>query len=413
MDPVEVDFFSRKIIKSATSLMASLYKKGGTVPLKRYIKEEDLKKESFTESTGIVGTYADDCNILFMDKKIKKELSSVQDNSKTLFRINQITLDLSTPHTLIKDKVLRAELKELQLKLEEVEKKSKLKEYITETAPIIEEYRKIRSNLQVVVKIGENIQSNIEENDETYEKRMKLISSFLEIASKYTKVNVHRIAKQNNRCPICEEEYISYDEFYVCPICGEQIAKIKESSIDKEQKDYESKINFIKAFNKLQGKDTIIPSSLYEELDKYCLENSIPISIEIRSMEIDKNGVRGNVNLDLLQKMLKDTGNKNHYEDCPLIASEYWGWSLYDDLEEYRDKIMNEYELLESALRSFKDGDESSSPNVQYKLYRLVKRSYPECHKSHFRLPKDTGKLESKTFKAFRYLGWKFEALAI
>jgi hypothetical protein len=265
----------------------------------------------------------------------------------------------------------------------------------------------------ITIDVSDVVTGSIDESDEIYAKRMKIISEFLRIASKYVLVNVHRKSSKSDKCPVCDVDFTETEDFYLCPECGIQITKVKEVVIEHDQKIYESKVNLLKAFNKLQGKDSLIPNDMYKTLDEYCLENNIPISSEVRSMELNPDGTRGNVNIDLLQLILRKTGYKNQYENIPLIAHEYWGWTLYDDLDEYKEEIFNEYDKLEGVLESLKDKDESSSPNVQYKLYRLVSRCYPKCSKSHFRLPKDIGKLESKTYRAYKILGWKFDALAI
>lgn len=401
----------KKVIAGAASLMTSMYKKK-KVPLTKYnIPRESIDKKSISKES-IDGFFYDDCNILLIDKQIKNMLSNPQDTFELTGRIEEIKLELQKPHTLIKDKILKVEMKSLQLKIEENLNSLKLKKYIEETEKIIDDYRRLREAATVIIDVGENIKGSINETDESYEERMRLITLFLHIAEKYVKLNIRRVTQKNNICGICGSEYSYTDDFYYCPICCTQFPKIKEMTTEKDQKGYESRLNFIKSFNKLQGKDSIIPPGLYDQLDDFCIKNKIPTSAEIKSMKLNTDGTRGSVNLDLLQFILRKTKNKTQYENISLISHEYWGWTLYSDLDEYKEKIMEEYEMLEDALLSIKDCEESS-PSVQYKLYRLLLQSYPECNKSHFRLPKDTGNLESKTFKAYTILGWKFDPLTI
>ena len=110
------------------------------------------------------------------------------------------------------------------------------------------------------------------------------------------------------------------DDFYYCPGCGILLPKIKEIAAEREHKGYDSKNDFIKAFNKLQGKDSSIPLDLYDRLDDYCRANSFLTSVEIRAMPLKANGTRGDMTLDFLQFLLCKTKNKAQYENIPLIA---------------------------------------------------------------------------------------------
>lgn len=391
--------------KKSGFLLPNFKKSGDFLKIGSSLKDEGTKE--------MASSYQDDLNISKIDKQIRAFLSSEKKEPQLRRRLLEIERLLSIRHTLLTDTTLRKESASLEKQILDERSNKKLFQYIAETEEIIKEYTQLRSKVEVHIEVGERFKGKMEESEGSYQRRMLLISMYIDIARKYYPLAVYRLSEKCTKCPNCNIDYIDYGEVILCPSCGMEIQKVKEITIDRDLKLYQSRTNFDKAFNKLQGKESCISIGLYEELDRYCMENGIPVSVEVQSMDFLDDGTKEETSLELIQLLLKKTGNKNQYENIPLIVHEYWGWTLYDDLDNYKDVVFAEYEKLETLLCSLKYEDESSSANVQYKLYRLLLRNYPKCHRSHFRLPKNISTLESKTYSAYKILGWEFSSIVL
>jgi len=402
----------KTLISDISKLLSGIYSNGNQNKKLMKFAHDDVNGSQIQQCDDIDIIF-ENCNITEIDRKIKIKLKSHDDIHNIMLRIERLKHNLSIQHNMIQDKIYKEEILYLNSKLEDIKNNKQYNEYINFTKHFIIDYLKCLDGLHMSITISGGKQTNeIKEEKDNYRKRMIILSNYLDIASKYIKINIHRnINRTGDICLECGEKFIDEGDFYYCENCGIEISKVKDVTSDKEQKPYNPEDNFIKGLNKLQGKDTYIPLGIYEVLDNFCISTSYLTGEEIKNLPLLSDGTKQGTSLDLLQFILRSTKNKLQYENMSLIAHEYWGWILYD-LTMYESLIIQDYRKLESMYNII-NTDGVSSINVQYKLFRIVSRYYPECHKSHFKLPKDIVRLEQLTWRAFKKLNWEFIPITI
>ncbi len=371
---------------------------------------EDIKKEKKKDIHTPISN-----NLLEIDKKIKEKLFNSNNIMKEKIKTkNEYLKLLEQPHTFNQHIYYEKKYKNICQEIEKLKNLDKYKEYVNKTKNLLENYKDIVKNINHKYNLTENIDIEIEEEDENYIKRIMITNEFLDIANKY----VTNIKIQDGDsypldfCKNCGNELTDGGEYYYCEICEIITQKAIDNIFIKESKGYESKINFINALNKLQGKGCNVPDSVYKKLDEHCSEINFPTSEIIKKLPLLKNGTKRDTSYGLLENYLKACKLDSHLKDVIYIAHNYWGWTIYN-LNDYEDKIINDYIELQHIYENLKTDEESSSPNVQYTLYRVVSKNYENCDVSHFKILKNVTNIELKTEEAYRILGWKFVALDI
>lgn len=402
-------------LNSINAILSNVYGQyTGTSYLHKFSKICEDSLDDHDSEISELNVVVNDCNILDIDVTIKRILQHKKIPPEQLQLKDKLTQLLCKPHTYSQHVTYSSQLDQIEAEIIAINSKTEYLNYITDTNLVVSDYRKLIQGSYIRVIIGNNIPRNncIVETESTKLQRLNIISKYLNIASKYVKLNISQDALfVGNTCLICGNMCVDNGEVLECLTCGSQLPRVKETSNHTETNSYDSKQNFIKRLNKLEGKDAVIPYNLYEQLDTYCADNNYPTSSMIKELPLLHDGTKAGTSLKFLQTLLKETKNTAYREDLNLIAHEYWGWELYD-LSHYKQDILRDYDTLENVYTHLKDEGETSSPNVQYKLYKLVSRYY-NCHKSHFKLPQDTKKLEEKTILAYKQLNWTFSPITI
>jgi hypothetical protein len=290
--------------------------------------------------------------------------------------------------------------------------------YIIETANIIEIYKKI---LYTPVKLSFTGKSY--RNDK--EKR-KIISSFLDIARKYTDIeHISPIKSKKvicNNCPNKNIFDIIDNSIYICISCGAQQEILLHTSSYKDidrinisaKYTYDRKVHFRDCINQYQGKQnsTIDPkvyTNLFEQFRKHhILVGTNKSSNEERCKNITKEHIH---------LFLKELEYTKHYENVNLIHYQMTG-NKPDDITYLEDILLDDFDSLTDLYdKKFKNKAgfyRKNFINTQYVLYQLLIRYNHPCKKEDFTILKT---VDRKSFHddvaktCFEDLGWNHTPL--
>jgi hypothetical protein len=197
---------------------------------------------------------------------------------------------------------------------------------------------------------------------------------------------------QKKKCLNCKSvNFIIQSGIIYCSNCYFEISpEISLYSINRNNVyntyAYEERENFKKAMIRFQGKQKVkFPKDFFEKLDEYFVSYGFPKGEEVRQkkMRPDK---------ELLLKALSEKKFNKYYEDINLICNIYWGFEL-PDISHIENKLLEDYEKFNEAYKRLKK-ERKSSLNIQFLLYKLLKRNGFPCTKSDFKLMKTADILE-------------------
>lgn len=271
----------------------------------------------------------------------------------------------------------------LHKEVEEISTGRLWNEYINECGSILIEYIPLASDKikGIVTFSGGSRSDDFEEQDVSsglIERRLALISDYINKASKYIKMDIVREVGTISKCPNCgiDFEEIIVDEdtgLHTCT-CGYDRVYLSKASTYKDSSrvniggrtSYEDRITFIRAMDKFEGKKIMkIPDRLYDMLDEYFEAHRFPTGKEIRTWEVLPNGKKERTSVSLMTDALGGTKNAAYYDAIQVIASKYWGWVL-PDLSSIREAILLDYDATQKVYEQIKERD--SSLNVQIRM---------------------------------------------
>lgn len=360
-----------------------------------------------SENNNVAGTYGNDINIIEIHRIVMDKMEKDRDDritelkGKMYIEINEI----KKPQNIVDRRNSIRVIKSYRAELDMLKSSIDLEDYLNESRALLNNYMEIGVKLEVV-SFGKEIQEpDMYQISEEQEYRIMIIERYLEIARKYTEVNIFK--KYNNHCMNCKSD-ISLSELndigmLVCSVCGKETVTLATTISYNEEytpinvnvgnlKDYEDRENFYKALVKYQGKQpNKLQSHLYEKLDEYFISINYPIGEQISAMQLNDDigtsiKTRGNSNRLLMLKALKDIGMSNYYEDINLLCQLYWGWEL-PDLSNLEETIMKDYDLSQEVFERHK-GDRKSCLNIQYRLWRHLSRRGHPCKPNNFKIIK-------------------------
>jgi DNA-directed RNA polymerase subunit RPC12/RpoP len=286
-------------------------------------------------------------------------------------------------------KLIAADIKTLEDEICNIQNQTLKNEYLELTEHLIPEYKELAIDKKVIsFKVKKNI--SIEElkiKIEIQNKRLRVISNYLDIAKKYIKINLIQESQKKNECTQCSFNYnLIEDDLEYCPNCGLEhkiILKMPSHSESSSSKATDEK-NFIKEIKRFQGMQNIkISKSLIEDLDKFFISYGMKSGEEIKLLPLNEDGERIGTSHDMLRDALDKTSNSTFYEDINLIANVYWAYPL-PDISHIEAKIMDDYKVTQKAFLEIQK-NRTSSLNTQYRLYKHLQLAGWNCKQKQFK----------------------------
>lgn len=354
------------------------------------------------------GVYTDDLNLLELHDKMLKHLDwEIQKKLPILRQLVEQELN-QQPESIVQLKSKKERISYLQEEIAKLESKQNYNSYMEQVKDILIQY----VNLPRKKVFGISI---VTQPDEYMEQRLYLINRYLELISKYVKVNIFRRPERSSICEICGFDYGSYDITDSCPNCHVQINIINRNTNAKiktkpAKNNYEDRNNFYRTLIRYQGKQIVkLPDDIFTRLDNYFSSYHLPTANEIKKRPLDERGRREGTTLNLMLTALKNIGLSEHYENARLICHLYWDWKL-PNVSNLEKNIMDDYEQFQSRYRSYKK-NRKSSLNTQLLLYHLLKKNGHMCYRDDFKIvsTEEICRNQENIIKnIFTDLGWEF-----
>lgn len=363
-------------------------------------------------------------DILQHDKKIKDYFSGRKDLKKEIISyVETFKRSLEdkriTEHTR---ELIRNKISEKEMSLDDIDTDVEYGYYVTETAGIIDEYKRL---LRTPIKMSFTGKKQTDDG-----KRKLLIEKYMKIAKKYS----HNISFSENECDIlslpekdnslvvCDmcknkSEFKVVDEFiYICVECGntQEIHVHTTSYTDTDRINishkykYDRRVHFRDSIKQYQGKQTsMINPVIYEQLEEQFKRHHLLVGDENT-----KRSVRfSNITKDHVLMFLKELGHCKQYENFVLIHRTMTG-VVPDDISHLEGKLMDDFDKIAEAYDiMYKDIVRKNFLNTQYTLYCLLRKHKHPVDTSNLTLLKTIDRLDfhdSIMRKLFAYFGWVF-----
>lgn len=348
----------------------------------------ETPEQIMAEPEKIDACYSTDFNILWVHRKILNYFNGRKS------RLTQLMSEIAFQNQLREkarkqvDRIaIDKRINEFKNEVYDIENNVKYNEYLKQATQYLELYRQNTPGYRLV-SFGRNEDAVIEDDNVT-RYRVKIISLYLDVASKYYPIDIRRSCVITSECPICGQDVtevgVETGGVIECECGYEQAVYTKESMykdtsrIESNRTDgnYQDRENFEKAIRKFQGKqENVLPPNLLQDLDKWMISYQLPTSAEIKAMELNIDDSRGPTSRDLLFKALKETNYSDYYEDERLILYLLWDWPR-PDLSHLEEKLMDDYDLTQFGFNDIDDKNRKSSLNTQYRLFRHTQAN--EC----------------------------------
>jgi hypothetical protein len=359
-----------------------------------------------------------DIDILNIDIEIHEKFR-IEESKLTLYRkklkesIESIESDNLTNRTRNK---LSQYCEELSTHIYNIESRTLINFYITETESILEKYREIIYTPIKTSFIGKVKKKN---------NNIKLINEYLEITKKYSDINIqleqHKESNIScNNCPNKKKFEMIENNTYVCLECFSQQEILLYSTSYKDidrinistKYKYDRKVHFRDCFNQYQGKQNCtIPQEVYTDLEQefekhHLLQGDSNTHINQRFSRITKEHII---------IFFKELGYTKHYENVNLIYYTLTGVAP-DDISHLEDILLQDFdtltELYDKIFKHEMKIERKNFINTQYVLYQLLKRHKHPCRKEDFSILKT---IDRKAFHdnicqtLFTHLGWNID----
>ena len=351
-------------------------------------------------------------DILNLDIKIKQQF---KDDSDKIINYQEKLVDLrKTLEDFTLSSRIRKDIEKNIIYLsKKIENIDNFNFYIAETAHILEKYKKF---LQTPVKIsfvGTSTNDTKEKHD--------IITRYLEIAQKYTDINIEIPSKNNkvicNNCPNKKMFDIIDNSIYICLLCGAQQEILLHTSSYKDidrinistKYTYDRKVHFRDCINQYQGKqNSTIDQQVYIKLEDQFKKHHLLIGDKNTPKEVRfKNITKEHIHL-----FLKELQYTKHYENVNLIHYQMTG-KKPDDISYLEDRLLEDFdsltELYDNKFKNKPGFERKNFINTQYVLYQLLIKYNHHCNKEDFTILKT---VDRKSFHddiakvCFEELGW-------
>ena len=354
-------------------------------------------------------------DILYINNKIIQNFDEEKEKLKEYIdRLSEIqnTLQLDNLRSNIKETLLDKEKKLIEY-IKDLKSDNSKNFYIIETVDLIEKYKEMLNKPVKVSFMGKTNKNNKEKH--------QIINSFIDIANKYTDININIEKKDKNVCKNCNNKEFDIEDgnIYICCNCSAQQFVLKNISSYKDidrinisvKYIYDRKIHFRDCINQYQGKqNSTVNQNVYDELG---------VEFELHHLLIgDKTTSKTerfkNITKEHISIFLKELGYSKHYENINLIHYNLSGIKP-DDIGYLEDKLLEDFDILtETYDRMYKDIDRKNFINTQFILYALLVRHKHPCKKEDFSILKTVDRLNFHNDIAnqlFQAIGWSYKCM--
>lgn len=401
-DEFKFELFKPKPTDNLIDRLTSEMSESVTIEVSKIGPENQLRIEydNVKKKYVIDGTYVTDMNILYIDEYITNYLSDTSEKlkrSQVKYLLTKDRLE-SEQMTVNELRQCQKQLAKLDQEIEDLKQNKFLSEYKLEVSEILREYERIGVKRTPISFISSEDSLDSSKGPDV---RRRLVKLYLEIVRNYHDINVVFVHKTEEKCGHCQgsEFFTNSDLMKECLKCSyitnifstEDENLINKKYYSNTSNDIEKTIQ--KKLDKIQGKSDIgLPEDIFELLDEYFYKIGFPLGTEIRTWDIDSDGMRFNskesqrTNVAMLREALSEIGYPKYYDEAYLIAHEYWGWELHD-LSNLEELIKLTYINTISFIQSFK-GDRSSDCNSEYWFYRVLEQTYQSLSPIYFNIIK-------------------------
>lgn len=348
--------------------------------------------------------------------KLKADISDVSLLYDDLYNLKEIA---SVNHTdAMQVAMAKQSISRLRNKIRCIENAFQYNYYVLKTERIISEYQRILSLTSQQFIGGVTTAQQQQELNEHKRRYFLIAKEFIEIEN-------YRFAAEKMICNVCKGRDFCTDPhddtIFLCTNCQIQVEIFDDNPTFKDtdranmstKYRYSRRGHFLEAIKKYQGIQNIDPKKLdpviaiiYKEMDILGL--------------VREQGLPNSVTMDNIYMFLVENRLRKHYDDIYLIHNIITGVPC-QDISEYTEKLLEDFDELESVLPNSKDDylltDDSENPqgshalNVFFKLYKLLQKNEAPCRRDNFYFLKTKDKEEEHNDKirsAFNKLGWRW-----
>lgn len=351
-------------------------------------------------------------DIIAIDLRIRRyfdEQSKKLDDLENLLNILRNQKNIDTTYM--------KEYKEIHQKLTELESQYTAGFYLSETLPIIEEYKRILNTPIIISFSGKPVKENGRKNE--------IITQYIVTAQEYVPFNITPPTEHSSQVTCCncdnsglENFELSEEDVYVCLKCFARQQNFLHASSYKDierintssKYTYDRKVHFRDCINQYQGKQNCtIPPKIYNELIYEFNQHHL-----LQGGEGDPPEYRfQNINKEHIMMFLKELGYVKHYENVNLIHYTLTG-TKPDDISHLESKLLDDFDQLTHLYgKRFQHTDRKNFINTQHVLYQLLLRHRHQCRKENFAVLKT---IERKSYHdevckmLFEELGWGYRS---
>ena len=349
----------------------------------------DEKKSICTQI--IVDIY-DDYDITIIDKIIKSNIEIEKS------KLNEYKAELNDKKNKLEDVLiiydynkLSEEIEALKKNILNIEKNTTYKEYVLETAEILEKYTKYPKNskkLDIMHKSHDVVMDT---------EKIETVEEYISYAKKYVRIDIKSVKKPRNfgahKCTSCNESLngIITDGSGTgnCLYCG------SENKVDRitiiGNREYEDLANFLKTFYRYIGTQTVKFSvdEMTKKLDEYFINKGKLPSSYYKNLPLNSKNKKDGTSTATLLEALKDIGRNDNYEDIMYIGNFYYGWKLDDIM--HLESVMTEHykatQLVWEMKMTPSEKERESSLPTNYRLMKHLQILDVSFDVTNFKLP--------------------------
>lgn len=368
-------------------------------------KEKVIRaKNDIVDLSPIVIRYTKDHQINVLHEQIVRRLEMEADVPGLLDKLSELISKPLEGDTIIEMEARKKEIEQLRKEISYHTSGRKLKDYLRETTPIVDEYVSLGQYVEQV-NFNDNEDANNLDDDTVH--RLLVIDNYFRIASRYVKMDVFREnIIRDNVCANCGGKLINMsfdttDADQYCVNCNTisvsdgSLAYNEGTKLQAEPRKYDVLITFKRELKQFQGIEKIVlPDDLFEKLDNYFLSIGGKTCEEVRKRGVDEYGKTYGTSLNGLCDALGQVGYSSLYKHANKIGKEYWGWKLHD-LKKEMPMLINDFIVIQ---REFPFVEKKRSSNIcsQHRaLHQLLLRGIKVAI-TDFKLPGPEALLNSE-----------------
>jgi hypothetical protein len=352
--------------------------------------KQSASKQTDEKPALLEGVYTNDLNIVEINKQVITNINIETKKSRELLprRIEDLKSKLSKCVSLNDKKYYTRELEKVQESLEECVNGVKLKEYIENTTPIIEEYRKINPSGSKI-SFGMKCRTNQIESHSNPD-ILRLIETFLLIAEGYTSINFSRKTSSERICEFCDKpvpESFQTCSNFICPHCraeNQGVNNIYNSEIQSSSAKRDDEDIFIELVRKWFGER---PEPFSQEFRRDFNMGLTSIGYPSLDTIQSKMGGKFDIPLTVILNICIQVSGSEHNNDINVIRHRWFGHPLVpkDDVDKIVEIIRDNYRSTQK-IYWMTETVRSNTLNIPFLLYRHIQLTGYPVKASEFKI---------------------------